>query len=71
MIHAPHLEIEDWKELGLNSHVGVLFHPGLKQVVICGTRYAGEIKKSIFSAMNLMLPGKGILPMHCSANTTA
>jgi phosphoenolpyruvate carboxykinase (ATP) len=70
VIHAPHLEIEDWKELGLNSQVGVLFHPGAKLVVICGTRYAGEIKKSIFSAMNLMLPGKGILPMHCSANTT-
>ena len=43
---------------------------GAKLVVICGTRYAGEIKKSIFTAMNLMLPGKGILPMHCSANTT-
>ena len=69
VIHAPHLEIEDWKELGLNSHVAVLFHPGKQQVVICGTRYAGEIKKSIFTAMNLMLPEHGILPMHCSANT--
>ena len=57
------------RRLDANSHVGVLFHPGLKQVVICGAQYAGEIK-SIFSAMNLMLPGKGILPMHCSANTT-
>ncbi len=70
VLHAPMLQIEDWKDLGLNSEVAVLFHPGEKLVLICGTRYAGEIKKSIFSAMNLLLPAKGVLPMHCSANTT-
>ena len=70
VLHAPLLRIEDWRDLGLNSEVAVLFHPGEKLVLICGTRYAGEIKKSIFSAMNLQLPGEGVLPMHCSANTT-
>jgi phosphoenolpyruvate carboxykinase (ATP) len=44
----------------------VNFHKRL--ILIGGTSYAGEIKKSIFSVMNYLLPGKGVLPMHCSAN---
>ncbi|UCG33286.1 MAG: phosphoenolpyruvate carboxykinase [Phycisphaerales bacterium] len=39
-------------------------------VLIGGTAYAGEIKKSIFTALNYLLPGKGILSMHCSANVS-
>lgn len=39
-----------------------------KTILICGTAYAGENKKSVFSLLNYMLPAKGVMPMHCSAN---
>jgi len=65
--HAPHFEAEDE---ALNSQCFVIVNYAAGEVIIGGTRYAGEIKKSIFSVMNLILPKKGILPMHCSANTT-
>lgn len=39
-----------------------------KQVIICGTAYAGEIKKSLFTAANYLLPTQNVLTMHCSAN---
>ena len=67
VFHAPHFEAS--KEDGLNSQCFVIVNYQAGEVLIGGTRYAGEIKKSIFSVMNLILPKKGILPMHCSANT--
>ncbi len=53
---------------GTNSEVFIVvnFEKGI--VLIGGTSYAGEIKKSIFTVMNYLLPFKGVLPMHCSAN---
>ncbi len=39
-----------------------------KIILIGGTEYAGENKKSVFSLLNYLLPEKGIMPMHCSAN---
>ncbi len=52
----------------LNSSTFVTLHLGRGLVLIGGTNYAGEIKKSIFSALNYVLPAQGVLPMHCSAN---
>ena len=69
VLHAPHFEA-DPKVDGVNSKVFVIVNYAEKTVLIGGTRYAGEIKKSIFSVMNYNLPHKSMLPMHCSANTT-
>ena len=67
--HAPHFEADPEID-GVNSAAFIIVHYARGEVIIGGTRYAGEVKKSIFSVMNLLLPRKGILPMHCSANTT-
>jgi len=53
---------------GTKSNVFILIDLTRKIVLIGGTRYAGEMKKSMFSVMNFLLPERGIFPMHCSAN---
>ena len=56
---------------GTRSEVFVVLHFARKLVLIGGTSYAGEIKKSIFSILNYTLPPQGVLSMHCSANIGA
>ena len=53
---------------GTNSEVFILLHFGKRLVLIGGTSYAGEIKKSIFTVMNYLLPLQNVMSMHCSAN---
>ena len=68
VVNACNLLLADHDRFGLNSPVAVLQSLEQRKVVIVGTRYAGEIKKSIFYAMNFDLPNLGVFPMHCSAN---
>ena len=53
---------------GTNSEVFILLNLAERLVLIGGTSYAGEIKKSIFTVMNYLLPLRDVMPMHCSAN---
>lgn len=67
VIQAPHFHANPEEE-GTNSETFIVINFTKKIVLIGGTSYAGEIKKSIFSVMNYLLPLQGALPMHCSAN---
>ena len=53
---------------GVHSEAAILVHYEKKMVLIAGSAYSGEIKKSVFSVMNYLLPKKDVFPMHCSAN---
>ena len=67
VISAPGFKA-DPKRHQTRSDVFIVVHFGRKLVLVGGTSYAGEVKKSIFSVMNYLLPLKGVLSMHCSAN---
>lgn len=67
VLHAPMLLASPERD-GTNSEVFVILNLQKKVIIIGGTQYGGEIKKSIFSVMNYRLPKKGVFPMHCSAN---
>jgi phosphoenolpyruvate carboxykinase (ATP) len=68
IINASSVFNEDFKEHGMNSETFIIFNMEKKVAIIGGTEYAGEMKKGIFSVLHYMLPLKGILSMHCSAN---
>ena len=56
---------------GTRSEAVIAIHFGERLVIIGATSYAGEIKKSMFTVMNYLLPRQGVLSMHCSANRGA
>ena len=56
---------------GVHSEAAIIIDYEAHEVLIAGSQYAGEIKKSVFSVMNYVLPKRGILSMHCSANIGA
>jgi phosphoenolpyruvate carboxykinase (ATP) len=58
----------DQKVDGTRSETFILVNLAQRIVIIGGTEYAGEIKKSVFTALNYLLPAEGVFPMHCSAN---
>lgn len=67
ILHAPDFEADPAID-GVRSKTAIALSFTEKTIVIAGSQYAGEIKKSIFTVMNWILPERGVLPMHCSAN---
>ncbi len=53
---------------GVNSEAAIIIDYEAKTILICGSKYSGEIKKSIFATMNYIMVKNNVLPMHCSAN---
>ncbi|OIO66783.1 MAG: phosphoenolpyruvate carboxykinase (ATP) [Zetaproteobacteria bacterium CG_4_9_14_3_um_filter_49_83] len=67
VLHVPHFHAMPSQD-GTNSEAFVILHMSRRIALIGGTAYAGEIKKSIFTIMNYLLPDEDVLPMHASAN---
>jgi len=68
IINASDVSNKDFKTLGMNSETFILFHLERRIAIIGGTEYGGEMKKGIFSVLHYLLPQRGVLSMHCSAN---
>ena len=67
ILHAPLFQADPAID-GVRSGTAIALSFAQKRIVIVGSEYAGEIKKSIFTVMNWLAPDRGVLPMHCSAN---
>ncbi len=79
----PHRSFDitkDWQMLGVpsletspdtdkvNSNAALIINVEARKILLCGLRYAGEMKKAMFSVMNFLMPEQDVLPMHCAAN---
>ncbi len=67
ILHAPEFEA-DPKKHGTRTTTFIVLNIARRMILIGGTRYAGELKKAMFTVMNYLLPKQGVLSMHCSAN---
>lgn len=67
ILHAPTMRASPSRH-DTASETAIVTDFTRREVLIAGTRYAGEIKKSVFAVLNFLLPDEGVLPMHCSAN---
>jgi phosphoenolpyruvate carboxykinase (ATP) len=67
VLHAPEFEADPARH-GTRTGTFIVLNLAKRMILIGGTRYAGELKKSMFTVMNYYLPRQGVLSMHCSAN---
>lgn len=70
LIYAPGFSAVPERD-GVRSEAFVVLNFSRRVILIGGTYYAGELKKSVFTVMNALLPERGVMPMHCSANVGA
>jgi phosphoenolpyruvate carboxykinase (ATP) len=70
VLHAPEYQSDPARH-GTRTGTFVVLDLARRMILIGGTRYAGELKKSMFTVMNYYLPKQGVLSMHCSANVGA
>jgi phosphoenolpyruvate carboxykinase (ATP) len=68
VLHAPEFHAVP-ETHGTRTGTFIVLHLAKRMIMIGGTRYAGELKKSMFTVMNYLMPKDGVLSMHCSANT--
>ncbi len=67
VLHAPEFKADPARH-GTRTSTFIVLNLAERTILIGGTRYAGELKKSMFTVMNYLLPKQGVLSMHCSAN---
>jgi len=67
VLHAPEFQADPARH-GTRSGTFIVLNLGERTILIGGTRYAGELKKAMFTVMNYLMPKEGVLSMHCSAN---
>jgi phosphoenolpyruvate carboxykinase (ATP) len=67
VLHAPEFEATPAKH-GTRTSTAIVLNLAKRTILIAGTKYAGELKKSMFTVMNYYMPKQGVLSMHCSAN---
>ncbi len=67
VLHAPEYHADPAAH-GTKSGTFIVVNLAQRTILVGGTRYAGELKKSIFTILNYLLPRQGVFPMHCSAN---
>jgi len=67
VLHAPEFNADPAKH-GTRTGTAIVLNLAKRMILIAGTRYAGELKKSMFTVMNYYMPKQGVLSMHCSAN---
>jgi phosphoenolpyruvate carboxykinase (ATP) len=67
IVSAPQFKTDPARD-GTHSDGAVIIHLAQRRILLCGMRYAGEMKKAVFTVLNYMMPEKGVLSMHCAAN---